>query len=499
MSDTPSSSFAFDSTDLPAFSAKAPSTGEYERGRQAIHALRGYVYQIYQTLLAWQKLTSNDLLFVEVSEDYAIVARDAIHSAQIRAVASSLSLGQQESAKPLNSLWDLRARNPGKRCQLTFLTTQDTCQEKSFAFPNGAHGIDYWNTCRNSDADVTPLRAAIQQLPLTQNLRSFVSTASDSELREELINRIEWICNRPDLSEIENLLRHALVSFGATRSMTSHDALRAIPALVSKVLHTAIKPKVVDRMLRSSDFIITFEAASLVSMPASVLREQLGQSSGVTQGNHRAEASYAQIVGERHRRLRDEILGYSLREFASFYKLSSVSQLEQWEQGEAEIPLKHIQRLERYFGVATGYLENRSEEVFDWRDARCSADYEKLMRVGYVPYLLQAPPAVGGYCWVCFHKEHPKFPRFTLNPTAASFSSIGGGRETIRIFMLAVRNFQMARNQWPGFFGDDIVYNIDAESVQAIYTQSLYSRDMSIRRGVCHEMTDLLNQRISEL
>jgi hypothetical protein len=230
-----------------------------------------------------------------------------------------------------------------------------------------------------------------------------------------------------------------------------------------------------------------------------VLREQLGQSSGVSRRNHRTEASYAQIVGERHRRLRDDILGYSLREFASFYKLSSVTQLEQWEQGEAEIPLKHIRRLERYFAVASGYLESRSEEAFDWRDARCSDDYEKLMRVGYAPYLLHAPPAVGGYCWICFHKEHPEFPRFTLNPTAASFSSIGAGRETIRIFMMAVRKYQMARNQWPGFFGDDIVYHIDAESVQAIYTQSLYSRDMSIRRGVCHEMTDLLNQRISEL
>lgn len=286
MSDVPSGSYPADSPDQSALSSEAPNVGDHERGRQAIHSLGGYAYQIFQTVLAWQNLKSDDLLFIEVSEDYAVVARDAIESAQVKDVAGSLSLGQQESAKPLNALWDLRANNPGKQCRLTFLTTQNTCQEKSLTFPGGAHGIDYWNTCRNSDADVAPLREAIQKLQLSAELSTFVATASDTKLRENLINRIEWICNRPELSEIENLLQYALISFGATRSMTADDALKALPALALQVLHSAIKPQVVDRMLRSSDFITTFEVASMVSVPASTLRQyhallnsQLGQAS----------------------------------------------------------------------------------------------------------------------------------------------------------------------------------------------------------------------------
>ena len=47
-----------------------------EIDRQAIAPLRGYVYQIHQTLSAWITLAENDQLYVEIAEDFATVARD---------------------------------------------------------------------------------------------------------------------------------------------------------------------------------------------------------------------------------------------------------------------------------------------------------------------------------------------------------------------------------------------------------------------------------------
>jgi hypothetical protein len=44
---------------------KAPKVGESEQGRQAINALRGYAYQVYQTVLAWLQLNSDELLFIK--------------------------------------------------------------------------------------------------------------------------------------------------------------------------------------------------------------------------------------------------------------------------------------------------------------------------------------------------------------------------------------------------------------------------------------------------
>ncbi|KRP89236.1 hypothetical protein AOQ73_26825 [Bradyrhizobium pachyrhizi] len=48
---------------------------EGETARQAIAALRGYVYQIHQTVSAWIGLRGDDVLYLEVAEDYAEVAK----------------------------------------------------------------------------------------------------------------------------------------------------------------------------------------------------------------------------------------------------------------------------------------------------------------------------------------------------------------------------------------------------------------------------------------
>lgn len=49
-------------------------TPKGDLAREAIDALGGYVYQIYQSALAWIELRPEEFLFLEVAEDYAIVA-----------------------------------------------------------------------------------------------------------------------------------------------------------------------------------------------------------------------------------------------------------------------------------------------------------------------------------------------------------------------------------------------------------------------------------------
>ena len=58
-----------------------PSPGDIPEGdpaRQAIHSLRGYVYQALATALAWVDIGEHDRLFLEVAEDYAIIAQQAL-------------------------------------------------------------------------------------------------------------------------------------------------------------------------------------------------------------------------------------------------------------------------------------------------------------------------------------------------------------------------------------------------------------------------------------
>lgn len=53
-------------------------------GRQAIHALRGYVYEVYASARAWLKLKAGEHLYLEVAEYYAIAYRDALPDVQVK-------------------------------------------------------------------------------------------------------------------------------------------------------------------------------------------------------------------------------------------------------------------------------------------------------------------------------------------------------------------------------------------------------------------------------
>ena len=50
---------------------------ETDTARHAVAALRGYAYQVLATTLAWIDLDENSRLFLEVAEDYAIIANQA--------------------------------------------------------------------------------------------------------------------------------------------------------------------------------------------------------------------------------------------------------------------------------------------------------------------------------------------------------------------------------------------------------------------------------------
>lgn len=49
--------------------------------RQAVESLRGYVYQIYASALAWTSLQEDALLHLEVAEDYSVTVGDLLNAA----------------------------------------------------------------------------------------------------------------------------------------------------------------------------------------------------------------------------------------------------------------------------------------------------------------------------------------------------------------------------------------------------------------------------------
>src|ERR1700730_19255883 len=82
--------------------------------RQAVAALRGYAFQLYGSVLAWLELKEGEDLFLEVAEDYAVVAQDALKAVQAKETRASgaVTLNTAGVKEAINSFVDLSHRNP---------------------------------------------------------------------------------------------------------------------------------------------------------------------------------------------------------------------------------------------------------------------------------------------------------------------------------------------------------------------------------------------------
>ena len=85
--------------------------------RQAVAALRGYAFQLYGSVLAWLELKEGEDLFLEVAEDYAVVAQDALKAVQAKETRASgaVTLNTAGVKEAINSFVDLSHRNPMRR------------------------------------------------------------------------------------------------------------------------------------------------------------------------------------------------------------------------------------------------------------------------------------------------------------------------------------------------------------------------------------------------
>ena len=66
-----------ESNDLFNAGATADLVAEGDEARQAVDSLRGYAYQVLAAALEWLDIDDKGRLFLEVAEDYAIIAERA--------------------------------------------------------------------------------------------------------------------------------------------------------------------------------------------------------------------------------------------------------------------------------------------------------------------------------------------------------------------------------------------------------------------------------------
>lgn len=240
----------------------------FNTARVATDSIRGYVYQIYQSIYAWINLQEDEILFLERAEDFDIEQEDSISTVQIKDTQKSgnITLRTQGCIDALNNYWELATNNPNKRIRLRYLTTSNPGVEQGSVLKEPSEGLKYWNRAsRDADTPTHPLRNLLKDLKLSDALKLFVCESSDEEFRIKLIQPIHWDTGREDTIALQELVQEELILHGNRLKISPHYSRQAIGHLLKTVVDMIIADS--DRKLSKVAFLKAFEEATCELVP----------------------------------------------------------------------------------------------------------------------------------------------------------------------------------------------------------------------------------------
>jgi hypothetical protein len=252
--------------------------------RQAVDSLRGYAYQVTAAALAWIDIEATSRIYLEVAEDYAVVAKGAIDAVQVKDTQAStkVTLNTESVRDAILNFINLVSLNDNASVQLRYFTTSEISTEKALQDrPSGVPGILYWRSAAKG-SDVAPLREILDSEKFPELVREFVSSRGDEELRRDLLRKIHWDCGKPDLATLRKEFQDRLVVVGRDIfDIPAPDMMRISNLLVHHVLEKSIVESPAERTLTRADLISIIDNASRVSVPLGMVDMFAKTSSGL--------------------------------------------------------------------------------------------------------------------------------------------------------------------------------------------------------------------------
>ena len=251
---------------------------EKEQRRQAVDSLKGYIYQIYQSISAWLNLKENEILFIEVAEDYAILCRDSLITTQVKNTrgSGSITLNTQSVKQSIESFWSMQESNQDKEIHCQYLTTSEIGKERGIIFPNEQPGLLFWRTAAREGSDLEPLREALRKIEFNSaSLKDFIEKAGAEDLRKKLLRRIKWESGAQNHESLEQSIKDSLVYLGESRGILAADSEKTKSILVDKILDLIVNSK--ERKLTRADLLRFFDEATSIQIPLSRYKAETPQ------------------------------------------------------------------------------------------------------------------------------------------------------------------------------------------------------------------------------
>lgn len=233
--------------------------------RQAIDAIRGYAYQIYASAIAWLQIRDDEILHLEVAEDFSVSSASGITATQAKATARNVTINDLGVIAAIESFFVLSKANPGRAVTIRFLTTSRIGLEREpDARIDGEPVLVYWRKAAIL-ADVSPLRARLRVAKLRPATKAALDDMSDEEFRDNFLKRIIWDTGSPNLEELLSRLREALVQTGADRGISSSVVMKCLEPVIAKLLAVCTDPS--NRSLTALDLGMLIAESTSIRVP----------------------------------------------------------------------------------------------------------------------------------------------------------------------------------------------------------------------------------------
>jgi len=227
--------------------------------RQASDSIRGYVYQIYQSVFAWITLKNLQALVLEGAEDFDVYENDNVEISQVKdtRLSGPITLRTKSVVAAINHFSDCQKSNPEYEIRLRYLTTSERALEKGAPFGEGIRGLDYWEQCRTEDGDIQRLIDFLLTLELSSDLKDFLKNTDPELVRNRLIRRIFWDTGRKASEAVVNAIDSQLAYDGHELGIPPSDSIKVRSKLVEEVCRIITEKQ--DKILNFKDYLDIFE------------------------------------------------------------------------------------------------------------------------------------------------------------------------------------------------------------------------------------------------